>query len=174
MEDSQPIEIKFRLTTRELYWVYFHVLLRLWLLIPIVLCMIALVALSAWMDRVAHTNYLIPILRFVTVAAALVALSFALPYLLARNTMRTSPLFKSEVRHIFSEAGVETLTTASRSNVGWEGFYRAVEIKDFVLLYMSSRVFYIVPKKAFADAVQLENFKSLLRRKMEGKLRLKP
>src|SRR5689334_7401618 len=101
MNDSPPIGIKFRLTVRDLYWVYFHVLLRLWLLIPIVLCMIAILVLSALLDRVAHTNYLIPILRFVTVAAALVGLSFALPYLLARNTLRTSPLFKSEVRHIF-------------------------------------------------------------------------
>ncbi len=172
MTDQAPIEIKFRLTTGDLYWVYFHVLLRLWLLIPIVFCLIAILALSALSDITARTNYLIPALRIVTVAAALAGLGFALPYLLARNTMRTSTMLGAELRHVFSETGVETVTSASQSRVDWTGFHRAVEIKDFVLLYMSSRVFYIVPKRAFADGAQLENFKSLLRGKMEGKIRL--
>ncbi len=173
MDDPAPIEIRFRLTTRELYWVYFHALLRTWLLIPIVICMIAILALSALSDFTARTHYLIPAVRFVTVAAALVGLGFALPYFLARNTLRTSPLLSSELRHVFSETGVETVTAASQSRVDWSGFHRAVELKDFVLLYMSSRVFYIAPKKAFGDASQLENFKSLLRRKMEGKVRFR-
>ena len=174
MEDSPPFEIKFCLTMRDLYWVYFHVLLRLWLLIPIVFCMIAILALSALSDFTARTHYLIPALRFVTVAAALVGLGFALPYLLAWNILRTSPLFKGELRHVFNDTGVETVTSASQSRVDWSGFYRAVEIKDFVLLYMSSRVFYIVPKKSFSSPGQLEAFKSLLRKRMEGKVRLRP
>ena len=174
MSDQEPIEIAFRLTLRDLYKVYFHTLLRMWLLIPIVICMVALLAVSALSDFTCRTSYLIPALRFVTVAAALVGIGFALPYLLARNTMRTSPMIKGEIRYVFSESGVETVTTASRSQMDWAGFHRAVEIKDFILLYMSSRVFHIVPKKAFVDASHLESFKSLLRRKMEGRIRLKP
>ena len=173
MENPDPIEATFRLTIRDLYWVYFHTLLRLWLLIPIVICMLGILALSALSDFMARTSYLIPALRFVTVAAALVGLGFALPYLLARNTLRTSPLFKTELRHVFNDTGVETVTSASQSRVDWSGFYRAVEIKEFVLLYMSSRVFYIVPKRSFSGPDQLEAFKSLLRRKMEGKVKLK-
>lgn len=173
MSDQEPIEITFRLTLRDLHKVYFHTLLRMWLLIPIVICMVALLAVSAFSDFVSCTGYLIPALRFVTVAAALVGLGFALPYLLARNTMRTSPMIKGDLRYVFDENGVETTTTASQSHMDWAGFHRAVEIKDFILLYMSSRVFHIVPKKAFPDPAQLEVFKSLLRKKIEGKVRLR-
>jgi hypothetical protein len=172
--DQVPIEIAFGLTLRDLYKVYFHTLLRLWLVIPLVICMVALLAVSALSDFLSCTSYLIPALRFVTVAAALVGIGFALPYLLARNTMRTSPMIKGEIRYVFGEGGVETVTSASQSRMDWAGFHRAVELKDCILLYMSSRVFHIIPKKAFADASQLEDLKSLLRRKMEGKTRLKP
>ena len=173
MEQEPPIEISFRLTLQDLQKVYFHTLLRLWLLIPLVLCMIAVVALSAWMDQMTHTSYLIPILRFVTVAAALVAISFALPYLLARNTMRTSAAFNGDLRYTFDEKGVGATTSASQSQMGWAGFHRAAELKDFFLLYMSSRVFHIVPKRSFSSADQLEAFKALLRSRMEGKTRLR-
>lgn len=173
MNDQAPIEITFRLTLRDLHKVYFHTLLRMWLLIPIFICMVALLAVSAFSDFTCRTSYLIPALRFVTVAAALVGIGFALPYLLARNTMRTSPMIKGELRYVFDEKGVEATTTASQSHMDWAGFHRAVEINDFILLYMSSRVFHIVPKKAFADSAQLEGFKSLLRRRMEGRVRLK-
>jgi hypothetical protein len=173
MSDQAPIEVTFRLTQRDLYAVYVHTLLRMWLLIPIVICMIGILALSALSDFTAHTSYLIPALRFLTVALALVGLGFALPYLLARNTMRTSPLFRSELRCVFSESGVEMATPASQSRVDWSGFHRAVELKEFVLLYMSSRVFYIVPKRSFSSPDQLEAFKSLVMKKMEGKVRLR-
>ena len=173
MTDQAPIEITFRLSLRDLHKVYFHTLLRMWLLIPIVICMVALLAVSALSDFLSYTTYLITVLRFVTVAAALVGLSFAVPYLLARNTLRTSPAFKGDLCYVFDENGVETTTSASQSRMTWAGFHRAVETKDFVLLYMSSRVFHIVPKKAFVDESQLQNFKSLLRTKMEERVRLK-
>jgi hypothetical protein len=174
MENQAPIEVTFRLTLRDLYAVYFHTLLRLWLLIPIAICMLGILALSALSDFTARTRYLIPALRFLTVALALVGLGIALPYLLARNTMRTSSMLSAELRQVFSEAGVETVTSASQSRVDWTGFHRAVELKDFVLLHMSSRVCYIVPKRSFTNSAQLETFKSLLRTKMEGKVRLRP
>ena len=172
MTEQAPIEVTFRLTQRDLYAVYVHTLLRMWLLIPIVICMIGILALSALSDFTTRTSYLIPALRFLTVAVALVGLGFALPYLLARNTMRTSPLFQNEIHCTFTDSGVEMKTSASQSRVDWSGFHRAVELKEFVLLYMSSRVFYIVPKRSFSTADQLEAFKALLRTKMEGKARL--
>jgi len=173
METTSSIQVTFRLTTRDLYWVYFHTLLHLWLLIPIVICMLGILALSAFSDFTARTSYLIPALRFVTVAAALVGLGFALPYFLARNTFRSSPLFGGDLSYTFSESGVESVTVASQSHVDWSGFYRAIELKEFALLYMSSRVFYIVPKRSFSGQEQLEAFKSLLRRKLEGRLKLR-
>ena len=173
MANDGPTEVTFRLTTRDLYWVYFRTLLRLWLLIPIAICMMGILALSALSDFTVRTSYLVPALGFVAVAAALVGIGFALPYLLARNTFKTSPLFQGELSCTFTDSGVEMKTAASQSRVDWSGFHRAVELGDFVLLYMSSRVFYIVPKKSFSSVDQLEAFKSLLRRKMEGKVRLK-
>jgi hypothetical protein len=173
MEQPSPIEVTFRLTQQDLHKVYFHTFLRLWLLIPLVLCMIAIVILSAWMDRTCHTSYLIPILRFVTVAAALVVISFALPYLLARNTMRTSAAFKGDLRYTFDASGVNAVTPASQSHMNWSGFHRAVELKDFFLLYMSSRVFHIVPKRVFSNPDQLDAFRSLLLSTLGAKTRLR-
>jgi hypothetical protein len=149
-------------------------MLRLWLLLPITLCIVGILALSAFSDLTSSTSYLIPALRLTTAALALVAVGFALPYLLARNTLRTSPMIKGELRYVFDDDGVETITSASQSRMAWAGFHRAAELKDFVLLYMSSRVFHIVPKRVFADGPQVASFKSPLRRKMEGKARLKP
>jgi hypothetical protein len=119
--------------------------------------MVGIVDLSAPSDFVSCTSYLIPALRFVTAAAALVGIGFALAYLLARNTMRTSPAIKGELRYVFDGNGVETTTSTSQSRMDSAGFHRAVELKTFLLLYMSSRVFHIVPKKECADASQLES-----------------
>ncbi len=173
MDNRSPIEVTFRLTLQDLHKVYFHTPLRLWLLIPLVVCMIAIVVLSAWMDRVTHTSILVPILRFITVAAALVVISFALPYLLARNTMRTSAAFKSDLHYVFDERGVSSTTSASESRMDWSAFHRAVELKEFFLLYMSSRVFHIVPKRVFSSSDQMDAFRSLLRSAMGAKARLR-
>jgi len=173
MENQSTISITFRLTPRDLYKVYLRNLLRSWLLIPIILCMIGIVVLSALSDRSAQSGYLIPALQFVAFVGALAGLVFLLPYVLARNTFKSSPLFSQEMRYTFSESDVESSTAASQGRVAWQGFHRAVELKDFFVLYLSSRVFYIIPLRSFSGPEQVETFRALLSRNMAGRVKLR-
>ena len=174
MEDSTQIRVTFRLTVRELYSVYFHTLLRLWLLIPIAICMFGILALSALSDFTGRTNYLRPAIIFVAVAAFVVCLVFVFPYFLARNALRSSALSKGDLHYMFTDTGAESTTPASQGRIEWHGFYRAVELNDFFLLYMSSRVFNVIPKRAFSGPDQIEAFRELLRSKIKGKVKLRP
>jgi len=47
--------------------------------------------------------------------------------------------------------------------MNWRAFIRCIETPHLFLLYHSPQLFNLVPKRAFANAEQLEEFRSLLK-----------
>jgi hypothetical protein len=53
-------------------------------------------------------------------------------------------------------------TEYSHSHISWRGYTRWAETKNLFLLYLSEPTFHIVPKRAFANEEQLNDFRALL------------
>jgi hypothetical protein len=49
-----------------------------------------------------------------------------------------------------------------RNQISWHGYTRWAETKNLFLIHLSEPTFHIVPKRAFADAEQLNQFRALL------------
>jgi hypothetical protein len=53
----------------------------------------------------------------------------------------------------------------------WEAFRKAVETRDFILLYVSARWAHFIPKVA-ASAVELQSIRMILHEKLGAKAKL--
>ena len=79
----------------------------------------------------------------------------------AGRTLRATPAFQGQIEYSFDENGVEIRTAISASHLGWATFVRAVETKEFFLLFQNKVVATFLPKSAFGGTGDLEEFRSL-------------
>jgi hypothetical protein len=66
-----------------------------------------------------------------------------------------------------NDAGVVVDSGHSRSEIGWPAFRRYLETPALFMLYVSEFSFHMIPKRAFADEAQIEEFRDLLRRHIQ-------
>lgn len=94
-------------------------------------------------------------LGFSTLAAVMLLI-------LPRALVAADPKLRGEYQLTFSDRGVRFQTTSIDSNIDWSLYQRAVEARDFYLLYWTRRQFTVVPKRAFATSADMLAFNALL------------
>ncbi len=73
-----------------------------------------------------------------------------------------SSLFRSNTASI-DEEGIMFQEPFSQTHYPWSTFRQVKESKQSFLLFVSKRHFYIIPKRAFPDLAQLNNFRDLVK-----------
>lgn len=111
---------------------------------------------------------------------------FVIVYLLVFPVIFLNPYFSNPIKTYFInrawkglpnlhhpisfEANAEILqikTINSESSIQWQLYTKAVETKNLFMLYQGKRLFYILPKRAFSSNEQVEEFRELVRTKIE-------
>lgn len=104
---------------------------------------------------------------------ALLALWFAGTYFNTKKQLATNKPLKEKVHYTFSADGLETNAESFSSQTAWSNFYEAYETKSNFLIFVSKNMMYIVPKRSFVSAEQIESFKTLLRSQLDTKAKWK-
>jgi hypothetical protein len=74
---------------------------------------------------------------------------------------RQQPILHRELRYDINDDAVAITTDTSSSEMKWETFDRFAESKNLFLLFVGKFVFYMIPKRAFADASEVSEFRRL-------------
>lgn len=67
---------------------------------------------------------------------------------------RETKRFSSEISIKFSENQIEVKTIDGESRLKWSTYIKYLNTNEFLLLYMSPKVFSIIPKKALGDEAE--------------------
>lgn len=86
---------------------------------------------------------------------------WGMPYLSGRNQYRSQPAAKGPHTIEVDAVGASHTSPMAESRVAWSTYVDFVESSDVMLLYLSSRFFHIIPKRAFTPA-QLDEFRAIV------------
>ncbi len=105
---------------------------------------------------------------FVLIAACSILFSIFARRISAARYFKKNPSLRKEYKAQFDEDGVEWWSEDLHTKSGWSNFLRWQESKSVFLLYPTTRIFNIIPKRAFAPG-EVEQFHALLTRKFPKK-----
>lgn len=75
-----------------------------------------------------------------------------------------NPKFKERYRLRFSDDGIEFRTLSVESKLAWTHYHRFLEDREVALLIYGSRMYTVIPRRAFADEAQHARFVALVRK----------
>jgi len=93
---------------------------------------------------------------------AFCALVIVILVVLPRAMLASKPKLHQEYQLTFSDQGVRFRTDSIDSTIGWSIYERAVEVRNFYLLYWARRQFTVIPKRAFETSTDMLTFEALL------------
>ena len=170
----ETVQLNFQLTEKEylaglrLYtWHTSELLLRM-ITIYVVLSA-GLIVLSVLM------SFPLP-LWALAVLVGLLGVSMAHGYLVdyPRRLFRGDPKFRDEYNLTFSESGIEFRTKSVNASIAWSMYTRVIENDKFYLTVYGRDLHSvsILPKRAFVSSKQEAAFRDMLRRHVDGSLKL--
>ena len=95
--------------------------------------------------------------------------------LLSIEGLRTRIFFKRNPRFLetyhltFSDSGVHFKTKSIDSNIAWTLYTRVLQNESVILLIYATRLYTVIPRRAFRDDSQLAAFNSLVDRYVLGR-----
>jgi len=69
--------------------------------------------------------------------------------ILVRRTFKKEPSLQLETNVVVSDDGLIITNSRGEGKLNWSAFIRYTEAKEVFVLYVQSRIFYIIPKRAF-------------------------
>jgi hypothetical protein len=168
-DESQAVTIRFQLSKSDVYWALVQNNFRLAWVFALIVALILLQPLIASPESTIDRNFISNVIPSV---ALVVFLFLALPYIGARNTMK-SPTFRGPLEYTFSDAGILSKGMHASSQSDWPLIKRVSESSRFVFVRTVQNHFHIIPK-AQVSAADLATLKSILRTCVKGKVKLKP
>jgi hypothetical protein len=90
-----------------------------------------------------------------------------------RSARRSNPSIVGEHVFEFTADGLEMRGGLHSVSLKWEAFTRAVETRDFFLLYFAANTAYFLPKHVVTSRVDIDRLRDLLRRSMPGRVKLR-
>lgn len=79
------------------------------------------------------------------------------------NQINSSPILQEANLITFDEEGVNWENNLTSSKMKWDGFIKAIESKDDFFLYTTSKVFHFIPKIAFLNLNDLNEFREIVK-----------
>lgn len=80
-----------------------------------------------------------------------------------RYFFKRNPKLHERYRLGFTDAGIDFKTASLESKVAWTHYARFLESRELVLLIYGTRMYTVIPKRAFAAQEQYERFMALIR-----------
>ena len=71
-------------------------------------------------------------------------------------TFKRESALQIEMSVIASEAGIEFLNSRGNSSLNWSAFVRYFETKRLFMLYVQSKMFHLIPKRALSPAALID------------------
>jgi hypothetical protein len=174
VSEETSIEITATLTLKDLYLASLRVLSRRsWLFVLVLAMALLVLALAGWFHLMRSSDLRLYSAIFLGMAAVYAVVLFTAPYFAARKNISTSKNLKGEIRYVFNDSGLAMSTPIGRGYLDWPAIHQAVEAGDYFFLYLSHFIYYLIPKRCFRDREQVEQFKTLVKSKVEGKVRFK-
>jgi hypothetical protein len=94
-------------------------------------------------------------------------------YRSAQRQYRTS-YSAGEIRHwVFSESGVETSSASSSGKITWSILHKIIESPESFLLFPSTAIFIVFPKRSLGSEELIESLRTLIRQQLGVKAKLK-
>ena len=151
-------------TWRKFWWVY---------------CILIVAVTVGLMTGVFHSDddpissRLVAILPPLIIPVLLVVFFLWGIYRNARRQFKTNNSLR-EARHvIFSEQGIESSASDSSGKVAWTALHQIIETPESFLLFYSSAVFAVIPKRSMESEAQIQTLRDLIRQKLGTKAQLK-
>ncbi len=90
---------------------------------------------------------------------------------ISRQAERIEKIFEP-AKVVFNEEGMESAGESSSAQMSWDEFYKIYETKQDFIFFPEKKIFYTIPKRFFANGNAIAEFRSLLREKLNGRVRL--
>jgi hypothetical protein len=84
----------------------------------------------------------------------------------ARSDYRSYPAIRPKIRVSFDEGGVHFATESSQGSLEWANIVHWRESEEYLLLYLSPRMFHIIPRRIARDGFDLALLLELLQQKL--------
>src|SRR5207244_299090 len=79
-----------------------------------------------------------------------------------RFFFRRNPKFLETYKLSFSDQGIRFKTNSIDASIAWTHYSRILEDEKVILLVYGSRMYTVVPKRAFSDSAQLPAFRNMI------------
>jgi hypothetical protein len=169
MDDSNPLEVSFQLTQREIYQANVSIALgrytlHIWLLIAVLFATF----LGAFFEVVlfgaspAHSVKPVVIFGLIFVPVFLVVMIFGHSYIAAMALFRGNPSLQGPTQWTFCDTHDSTNGPAGKTELPWKIYLRARETRNLFLLYVQKDLANVIPKRSFADESDIARFRALL------------
>lgn len=103
---------------------------------------------------------------FPLVAGIVLFLMVLVRSFLWRRAYREATKFAGDIAVTFSDENIHVVTNDGVSDLKWSVYTGYLDAPDFVLLYMTSRAFSVIPKSAFASVPAQREFVNLVDSKL--------
>ncbi|HEY2353221.1 MAG TPA: YcxB family protein [Candidatus Acidoferrum sp.] len=167
MDEPGAIQISFQLTQQEIYAANVSIALRRYRNLIRFLGAFAVIisvmlvgeissgapALDRFTPGVVFMSILAPLLFVATIFASAYA---------AAKALSDNPSLRGPTRWIFSARGISTWGPGGASELNWSTYFLVRETKTAFLLYPQRNFANVIPKRAFANEMEIARFRALL------------
>lgn len=166
-KEKKIIEVQAKLNFEEYLRLNFSLLLRdkrVWLSIFLVIMLVIMLVEKRltegqWADSEIKLGLLLSLTIF---------LFFVLPlltYLRTKSYFKKNPLLSELTTFYFEPERIEIVTLESHTTLTWRRVYKIREFNHYILIYQNRHIAYVVPKKSFDSASDIEMVKNMIRTK---------
>lgn len=174
MSNTDKVELRYSLTEQEyLSAVRFYLMRSKRLMVRVIVWLLLVLAGLFLLNVVI--DFILPI-WFILALVVLIGVAFFHGYLvdLPRRYFRSDPKFRQEYNLTFTDAGIEFKTQDINSSIAWSLYTRVVENENFYILVYGENIpsLSILPKRAFRDSNEENDFRQMLRRHIDQDFKL--
>lgn len=174
MSNTDKVELRYSLTEQEyLSAVRFYLMRSKRLMVRVIVWLVLVLAGLFLLNVVI--DFILPI-WFILALVVLIGVAFFHGYLvdLPRRYFRSDPKFRQEYNLTFTDAGIEFKTQDINSSIAWSLYTRVVENENFYILVYGENIpsLSILPKRAFRDSNEENDFRQMLRRHIDQDFKL--
>ncbi|AFM04179.1 hypothetical protein Fleli_1780 [Bernardetia litoralis DSM 6794] len=166
-EEEKNIEAKAKLNFKEYLRLNFSLLLRskmVWLSIFLATMLVIMllekrIIDGEWADSELKLGLLLSLMVFLFLVLPI------LTYRRTKNYFEKNPSLSELTTFYFEAQRIEVVTLESHTTLTWKRIYKIREFKHYLLIYQNRHIVYVVPKKAFDSASDMETVKNMIRTK---------
>ncbi len=101
--------------------------------------------------------------------AAFVILLSVMTYINAKKMYDSDKLIQEEQTYAIDTEAINTTTNYSSSRITWDKIYRVTADKKYICVYLSKMRAFLLPKKCFTSAADINTMIEIIKEKMDKK-----